>query len=108
MKALGKDIKEFWLHHWPAGMFAEETDESLLNKKGNPALENAAEYDLSRFGYLLSEDQASETKEGTFEAHFLKWQKQRTLTSIVVTVPKDKLAETIKLLAGLGLTAVTA
>lgn len=107
MKALGKDIKEFWLRHWPAGMYVEEEDESLFNEDGDPVLDDTAKYELSRFGYLLAEDPASEGKEDTFAAHFSGWQKRRLVASIVITVPREKLAETVQLLATLGLRAAT-
>lgn len=46
MKALGKDIKEFWLNHWPAGMYVEEGDDALFDKEGAPVLADALPADM--------------------------------------------------------------
>lgn len=108
MKALGIDIKEFWLNHWPEGMYVEDNEKALMDEvTGEPKLEDAEKYDLSRFGYLLN-NQGATGDESTFETHFRRWMKKRDSVTVVVTVPRGKEDECIGLMTQAGWKAVKA
>lgn len=104
MKSFGKDIKEFWLNHWPLNMYVEDEDESLFDEKGAPKLEDGEKYDLSSFGYLLREEGAT-AKEGPFSTHFSAWLKRRDTVSIIVTVKRDDVDQAMSAIEKIGLKA---
>lgn len=108
MKALGADIKEFWLNHWPDGMYVEDNEEALMNDTtGEPQLEDGEKYDLNRFGYLLR-NQGSTGQEASFETYFRRWIKERDTVTVIVTVPRGKEDECIGLIKQAGWKAVKA
>lgn len=101
MKALGRDIKDFWHNHWPTDMYFEEADESLFDESGEPSLEDNVKYDLSRFGVLLQQANAT-AGDGLFSLHFNRWIKKRDTVTIVVSVPRGKSDAALAAIKALG------
>lgn len=93
-KALGKDINEFYNNHFPEGHFIEGESidyEDVQDSKGNLILEPTQKYDLKEFGYIVPDHE--EGKEVSFESAFKKWFKMQSTASLLIEIPKDKVAD---------------
>lgn len=101
MKALGRDIKDFYDDHFPDGFYHEDNaepfhDENCISDGSEPAwiLEDNKMYDLKDCGVLVRE---CDGEAFSFESFFKKWIKERDTVTMIIDVPKTKL-ETFRLM----------
>jgi hypothetical protein len=93
-KALGSEIIDFYANGWPEGYYHDECEIDV------EALNPTEKYDLSDFGYVCPED--GNGTEKAFSSVFLKWKKAQSTTTILVTVPKEQLAQAKEQIKALG------
>ena len=96
-KAFGVEINEFYNTGFPEDAYTEEMPEWIepfFDGDNKLALVPTEKYDLSEFGYVID----SSDSVRTFSTVFSRWQKQKGLISLVVSMPENKIDEFKKLL----------
>ena len=96
MKALGKDIIDFW-NEWPPGDGAYYDDGvEIMDDKGEFTIEPDEKYDLSQFGNIIWQEAGKPPPNDPpwrgedavfFETWFKRWHRARTSKTFAVTVP---------------------
>lgn len=87
MKALGKDIKDFYETGFPEGYYHDDNELETHDDKGGWALALDEKHDLSKLGYIIDEKSISDVR--SFQSVFAKWLKARDTVTLIVTVPRD-------------------
>lgn len=99
-KAIGAEIKDFYDNHFPAGHYHDDTAIETHGDSGEWLLEDAKQYDLGQLGVLVDEKNSSECV--SFESGFKKWQRSKTVTTVLVEIPTTSREEAIERIKKLG------
>jgi hypothetical protein len=89
MKALGKDIIEFYDNHFPANHYHDENELETHNDDGTWSLKPEVKYELKDLGLIICES-GWPVESMTFQTAFKKWDNTRSTVTFLLTVPKDK------------------
>jgi hypothetical protein len=102
MKALGRDIKEFYDNHWPVGYYHDENELDTHTDDGSWALDDNTKYELKELGLIIPEGETMGDPV-TFASVFNRWFKTKTHATILLEVPVADKDSVIAQLKAMGL-----
>lgn len=103
MKALGKDINEFYNNHFPENsVIDDDADwiENFINDAEGLNLIPTEKYELDDFGWVVNDVSGRETR---FTTLFKKWLKKQNTVTLAIQVSRDKEEEVRQKLKEWGL-----
>ena len=101
MKTNGKTWQDY-LISWPLGAWFDDSDETINGVGGDYLIEEVPADAVVEFTCGVVYQSRDDHEGVSLVSHFRKWLKSLTMTTLVVTFPKDRLEEFTPMLKRLG------